>query len=85
MKYNYIYQNLAKCDLNKYYSMNKLTREEIDLWSDQMYKSICYLHQYNIIHGDIKSSNFLIRIYLSQFGGTSVILIIFLPLFATST
>lgn len=56
----YIIQELALCDLHRWRSENKPTREMLRLIVNQIVQGIAYLHEKNIIHGDIKASNVLV-------------------------
>lgn len=51
---------LMKCadrDLHDHKHMFKITDDQLKKWSFQLVQALCYLHDENIIHGDIKAAN----------------------------
>ena len=56
----YIVQELALCDLHRWRSETKPTREMLRLIVNQIVQGIAFLHDKNIIHGDVKASNVLV-------------------------
>lgn len=54
----YIFQDLAECDL-AHYLLRKTLRSPND-WYKQLLIGLCYLHEENIVHCDIKPANILI-------------------------
>lgn len=55
-----IYQPLGINDLYNWYTLHKLSTEEIDKWGRDILTAIHILHTYSIIHCDVKSKNILL-------------------------
>lgn len=56
----YIIQELAVMDLRMYRQQALPSIDQIILWFHQIIQGLSHLHQYKIIHGDIKASNILL-------------------------
>lgn len=56
----YISQDLADSDLHKYLIDKALDQKTMNMWTENIFSGLNYLHRNRIIHGDIKSQNILI-------------------------
>ena len=65
------------CTLDQYVRNNSIDVQEIDQITIQMINTLIHIHQYGVIHRDIKPQNFMIKnksVYLIDFGLATIYL-----------